>query len=562
MVFKYSPGANAPFPLLRWPEIGVEAGVFSDPTLVDQHVLGVNTQSCGFSEIYKLYPVGSQANPPISCGACNSQSGVKYNGDSYALNGGVDAAGMYVSPVSLRYSELKSCSLGRGPISHALRFTMANGFLAGSNVWPATAFTNEPGSLPYGFRIRLKSSFNINAFSPTAQCVLRAMQNYGAFMADGGTNMAFQTMADATGDYTLFNALREITLAHATLNSDQFEIVDESTLEDTNRSSPTYQSGRVNPSNPYVTPDHFVSVIATNGSSESSTIPVILQPITIGVDRAVGYSFMAGAPATQLNVWVNGSTVATFSCTMSPSVGTLTSDGLYTPPATSMTRQTTQVTCTATADNSQSVLFPIFVYPQAAIRESLSEDTNVDFTDANGNVWYAGIGAFYRLPGAANCDFGYLPGSPWPPLPSIGLYYHCEYGSMDARYRFFVPNGTYSITLMFGIGGTTPFPRGMWVQGIDAQGLVYSGSNATNITAQGPAAFFGIQGKQVDLCDIVGSCANATPGQVTLITTVTNNEIYFALRPTKIAVLTAFSIIPNPAFSIISSPGKVKPTRP
>jgi hypothetical protein len=38
-------------------------------------------------------------------------------------------------------------------------------------------------------RVRLKASFDISGFSPTNQVILKALEKYGMFVADNGTDM-------------------------------------------------------------------------------------------------------------------------------------------------------------------------------------------------------------------------------------------------------------------------------------------------------------------------------------------------------------------------------------
>jgi hypothetical protein len=42
--------------------------------------------------------------------------------------------------------------------------------------------------LPFGARIRLKSSFDITSYSATNQIILKAMKKYGLILADIGSN--------------------------------------------------------------------------------------------------------------------------------------------------------------------------------------------------------------------------------------------------------------------------------------------------------------------------------------------------------------------------------------
>lgn len=551
LIFNYNPAQNGSYPVLGAGDIGVEAGLYTDFLQVDQHILGVTTDTGTFYEIYKLYPVGAGSVLVPPCLTCNAQSVAIFSDNYTPLVGLADAAGLPMSPISLRYSELRNCVDNAVPIKHALRFTLVGGYLASSNVWPATTFVNNPGMIPYGTRIRLKSTFAIGSFSAPAQCILTALKNYGMFMADGGSSFHIQTMADAGGDLDLANAFVEISNANATLNPSQFEVIDESSLEDTTVTSPAYHTRRVDPGNAYEVPDDFVTVQACNATPECSTMPVMLQPVTVGVSQSVGYSFMAGTPATQLDVWVNGSANTSFTCSMSPSVGTLTSGCLYTPPATSTTRQSTTITVTPAADTAQAITFKVFVYPQGGIRERLSNSSTADYgPDASGNTWFSETGSLWRLtnPPQANCDF---TGVPWPGVTDAPLYQHCEYNTADMRFKFIVPNGTYQVTQLYGIGNNSTFPPNLWVEGIESQGSVYAGSSASNVAGNGPWSFLGIAAKQVDVCNITIACAGLTPGQVTYTATVSDNNLYIATRNIavyggthSVNVLNAISVVP------------------
>lgn len=554
MVFANS-GVNGSYPMADWPKLQVEAGEFTDSRQVDQHILSMNKDTCQATEIYKYFPVGQPGSGTCGAGNCNSGSGVQFT-NSYARPQGVDAAGLPVTVLSDTYEDIYKCVNLGIPITHPMRFTLSNGILAASHIYPATAQATPGGQLPYGTWIRLKSSVSISTYSAVAQCVLQQAKDFGAIAADGGSNMHLQFMSDVGAEYSYFKAIAEDLGNLNNIWAQNFEVIDVSSLQDTDANSPTFHTSRVASTNTIVAPFTSAVIVASNTVTHlSSFMPMIIQPVTIGTEHITGYNFFPGTPGTQLNIWVHGAVDTSFSCSMSPTLGALTSGGIYTPPSTNLTRSSTTVTCGATADPSNAkIQFPIFVYTSTAARLSLSEDTNVDYgPDVNGNTWYADRGSYWRWMGDANCDFSDLPTNPWSAgLPDRALYYHCQYinnGSGDLFYRFFVPNGTYKITMLFGIGGTSAFSRGTWQMQFDSQGQIYTGSSATTLTGFGPWAAQSITGKLVDVCDIVGSCANVTPGSVIINSTVTDNTLYVALRhlaPNGVAqpasVLTALSI--------------------
>ena len=75
----------------------------------------------------------------------------------------------------MRYDEVQS-----GVITHAIRMTAEA--TDTSYIWPArheAGTASNPDLPPMGARFRLKASFDISGYSPQAQVVLRAMQQYG-----------------------------------------------------------------------------------------------------------------------------------------------------------------------------------------------------------------------------------------------------------------------------------------------------------------------------------------------------------------------------------------------
>lgn len=539
-VFNYTPTSNGTFQMPRFPDIRVENGVFSDKDQVDQHILMVSSSTCNFSEFYKFYPIGTQSD----CLTCNSQSGMVY-GDHYSTTLGVDAAGLPVLPFTVKYQELRDCVDGVRDINHAMRITFSIGLLANRHIWPAIAHATDGGQIPFGQVFRLMSSFT-NTGSATAQCIQRAAKKYGFYANDGGINGHIQFQQDSAADYDLFQGLT----GSMGFTTDDIEAVDMSPLQDTDTNSRTYGTFRVTSTNTYTVPSTYAVIIASNTTTHQYTMfPVIVQPVTIGVDKPVGYTFMAGTPQTHLNVWVKGAVDTSFTCAMSPTLGSMTAGGLYTAPSSSINRSSTTVTCTATADTNATVKFPVIVYSSDVIRVRLQNANNSNFTDSSGRIWFSEKGAFWRLQGHANCD--------WASDADAGTYIgnmkECQYvnsGSGDFSFKSVVSNGDYQIDLHFAVGGSaSPFTRGSWIEGIDSGGAIYSGSSATTMTGNGPWTALGLTGKQIDVCDITGSCASRTVGTVTLTPTVTNGVIDFSIRhiaPTGVSqpasLLNAFEI--------------------
>jgi hypothetical protein len=108
-----------------------------------------------------------------------------------------DAAGYPITPLLFNADEVQA-----GAINHAIRFILPNDRIRkGQYVHPAThsgAGQGTPVSnlVPYGARLRLKSTFNLQSLpNEAARVVARAMQRYGMFLADGG-NITLTAQAD------------------------------------------------------------------------------------------------------------------------------------------------------------------------------------------------------------------------------------------------------------------------------------------------------------------------------------------------------------------------------
>lgn len=554
MTFLNTTNYNGNFPTLPFPYMGVENGLLpADYFAQDRHVLGVNTDTCEFYEMYNFYPAGSLPGS-FGCPTCNSQAGVFYAGNGYQLGdtsggsgGGTDAAGLYVQPLELRYSELKT-----GHINHALRFTLANAYIYSGNVWPAQAFTNECNTLstcyPYGSRWRLKGNFNISSFTPTTQVILTALKQYGMIMADGGTSMHMQMANDLFTDSVTYAAIQSEIRFGNIANQFNFEEIDESSL------MVSSASGRVNLSNPYMVPDNFAEVKVTKTADSSTTsLRIALQPVTVGTKNipfqanGASLSAMAGSYSFQIPYWVNGATTTTATCSMSPSIGTLTSGCLYTPPTTQInTLSSTTVTITPTADPTQTITFPLVIFPSDGIRidaggESASNlppyDAAGDYgPDVNGNFWWN------EPPGSAvpfNKQDGFFPTTSWASVPDVGLWYTYRIGINDGAYAYMVPNGYYYLTVGFGIdsgnGNITQI-----LQSLDTQGATVASASA--------------------LTAVMGT-VNYTPTSYTTLLHVTDNTFYFALRMLTQnfhPLVSNWSLIPTTAPGVTGSQGSIK----
>jgi serine/threonine-protein kinase len=130
-----------------------------------------------------------------------------------------DAAGFPMAPLLLTAAELSA-----GKIEHALRFTLDNTLIRDSvYVHPATHGTSSPNgasgganTMPYGSRLRLKAG-SYPAIGAQGQIIVKALQTYGMFMADGG-NLYVSGTSDLGG--VISNS------AISSLGPNDFEVLD------------------------------------------------------------------------------------------------------------------------------------------------------------------------------------------------------------------------------------------------------------------------------------------------------------------------------------------------
>jgi len=504
IVFTYTPLNNGLYRIPQYPDAKIESGWFSTYFGWDRHLFGVDYTSSSFQEMYNYYPVGTNT---AQCLSCNSQGGVKYSGSTYDLPvyGSVDAAGMYVMPLSLHMQEMLAAIATGGSIKHALRTSLQNSRIVSQHIWPATAQAYlGSGLIPYGARFRLNASFDTSTFSPVAQILLRQLKQYGIIVADGGTDWEIS----ADGDYIpqiVQDAFNEIWYKISPTN---MEAVDESGVMLDAGSGDTEVNAE--------------TVIATSiaDASKSSKMRVVLTGITMGTSDTRKI-FQAGTAATQLNAWVNGTANTGINWTMSPALGTLTSDGIYTPPATLSGIQTTTITGTSAADPNVLVQIIIVVIPEGVIRDAPGQPS--DYTDVNSNVWSS--------VDLSTGGHSYFIGGSWPSTPDISLYENIWYGNSDTRWDINVPNGNYRITAKF---ADAAFGPGQQIMHLESQGqLIY---------------------KNVDVYASAGGFFK--PVDFELPATVTDGKLSFVLRQISsigtYPQISALQIAPDPGTPAIT----------
>jgi hypothetical protein len=155
----------------------------------DRHVLVLDNGNCFLYELYN-----SSVN---SYGSWNADSTAVWDLLSdeqrpYTWTS-ADAAGLPIFPGLVRYDEVAS-----GKIQHAFRFTLPR--TRAALIPPALHWagnTSDPSAPPMGMRVRLKSSYDISAFSSQMQVILTAMKHYGLILADNGSSLFVTGVSDS-----------------------------------------------------------------------------------------------------------------------------------------------------------------------------------------------------------------------------------------------------------------------------------------------------------------------------------------------------------------------------
>ncbi len=439
--FLYTPANNGTFPLAAAETGKRQTGTYQTDLSsgsTDRHAMYVDPRSCSFYEVYKHHFT------PQLCGTktCTATSGVSYPWSSYTLPTlTTQASNLIFHPLLIRLAELKA-----GAINHALSFTESQYSLHALSYWPANSVLgckscgNGP---PYGARFRLKPSFDISTFSPNAQVILRALQQYGMFLTDasvGGAVLYADT--DVTQDPTVVKAFAEIATANITMTS--FDAVDESSFIVNTKSM------QVNPANGYQTPANYAVLNLTPASGTPLSIPIALGSQAPGVPSPTLF-IIAGTPSYSLRSWVGGGSSAPLTWSLLSGTGSVTPDGFYTPPTSvaAPTAAVLQVAANANPALSTRVnvtVLPSGTNPTGSIRIDVGSTVSTK-SSGNTKTWLADIAYEGGLDKLINDYPKWLNQTD----PDANVYQSFHYTSgNDLTYSLGVPNGNYKVRMMFG----------------------------------------------------------------------------------------------------------------
>src|SRR5260221_10660536 len=318
----------------------------------DRHAIAVDVDNCILYELYRPFP--QTASWKADSGAIFS---LLRNAWRPATWTSADAAGLPIMPGLVRYDEVAS-----GEIRHAIRLTVPQTRRA--FIWPARHYASsltDPKYPPMGQRFRLRAGFDVSSFSTEGQVILRAMKKYGMIIADNGSAWFISGAPDDRWNNTNLGDLRRV------VGSD-FEAVDESSLMiDPNSGQARQSSVSVS-----VSPSAVNLLTGATQQFTASVQNSANQSVTWSVNGVIGGNAMVGwidavgmytAPATAATAAVTATSVATPTVSGSASV-TVTAPVVVTvtvTPATSTIRirHTQQFTASVQGTASQTVTWKV-----------------------------------------------------------------------------------------------------------------------------------------------------------------------------------------------------------
>ena len=464
--FLYTRANNGLYQVPAMPDLQLQGGYYASAG--DRHYIGVRPDTCEITEIYNagsnypsfdIFPVAS--------------SGLKYKSLNGALpaHGGVIAAGSYFLAGVLRSQEvMKALATGAGEIPHLINLTLRNYSQLGSNTpdWPATTVaTRGTATIPYGARLRLKSSYHYTGSNPVTAILINTMKRYGFMITDGGFSMDAYGLDTDIMPPAMASAIVEIRNLFSARALGNFEFVKQADLAPDTRTGAA--GGLMDPRKaaaiPGYVPPEYAQVIVT-GATGSASIRVLLQAPAVDFERSM-YSFQAGAGGFVLPYHLSGLTDTSATCSISPALGTLdAATCIYTPPAGVAAPTLATVTVTANADSNVKTATNILVLPAGKLGLLLHAPANR--TDSAGQKWWAvSPNSPYPLATYGTMLAGVYQDAPTS-LPDWYVYGYTYHPRSDTGIDIQVPPGNYKVTARV-LGST----RHEWLT-LDSQGqLVY-----------------------------------------------------------------------------------------
>jgi hypothetical protein len=162
-----------------------------DPSDGDRHVIVVQRGTCTLYELYHAVRVRSHGKVTGWRASSAAKWSLRSNHLRHAKWTSADAAGLPILPGLLRHDDV-----ARGPIRHALRVTLPQARSAFMAPARHCGPSSSSSALPYGARLRLKSSFSEKGYTGAALRIVRAMKTYGLIYADQGSPLYVSGTSD------------------------------------------------------------------------------------------------------------------------------------------------------------------------------------------------------------------------------------------------------------------------------------------------------------------------------------------------------------------------------
>jgi hypothetical protein len=348
--------------------------------------------------------------------------------------------------------------------------------------------------LPYGSHIRLKSSFNVDAFCsnnaltdkcPYEKAILNTLQVYGLVVLDGtvaSDNWDSGIVSSEFDPDQLTDATVDLRHNPAFQNIEQYLEVADASGQQINFTPYTNLNNQIG-----LTANNRVTVTANSSGYAPVSIDVQLQGTAVGTDRE-RISMVTGT-TYQINSWVTGNEDTTVTYAMSPSVqgASVSGSGLLTAPSSLSAVTKTTVTIASVADNSANAYIDVYFIPVSAdgsIRLNFGQH-DTSYTDSSSNVWWGQVvsrpfNSTYEI--GDGIGFAYLNGTwtfnsgNWTGVTDPQLYAQSTSAQNDTNLTIAIPNGNYTLTLYGepGVGITSP---GTNVYDVEINGTVVRSYN-------------------------------------------------------------------------------------
>jgi len=207
------PPSQRHFPFPFPSKVLAQGGNCNDPNACGDHpVLVVEQGACRLWESYFSFNLSGQWYS-LATAAWDLKS-LSLRPNDWAA---ASASGLPITPLLAKAAEANA-----GEIRHALRVNFRDAALALDVAWPArfAAGGDNPGAIPFGALLRLKSDFVIPAdWTTQAKALATAARRYGLYVSDNGADFHVQGEPNAAWDLRTNAQMKSITM-------DDMEFVD------------------------------------------------------------------------------------------------------------------------------------------------------------------------------------------------------------------------------------------------------------------------------------------------------------------------------------------------